>query len=143
MEISKAYVYDPLQTDTFVDETEARVTEILVPKVDEWRLETFGSATKWPDWEVEVLEGPIRGDEINCGVLVTAIAWCCLHNKMDGIAAHKGALSSHTKKILRLRMLWHLLCAPDIEEIVPPPDNRSRHNADVDIFLEAAAQERI
>ncbi|RLN32478.1 hypothetical protein BBJ28_00022639 [Nothophytophthora sp. Chile5] len=123
---SQAAVFDPLRNSGWTQETAKRLTDVLLPAVEEWRFEHFGKDQKpWPKWTTTTNQGPRQEDSNNCGVFVLAMVWCYLQPTQNEAAKQRGAITTTMLKALRLRILWHLLCAPDCRVINPAADRMS------------------
>ncbi|RLN84792.1 hypothetical protein BBJ28_00022680 [Nothophytophthora sp. Chile5] len=123
---SQATVYDPLRNTGWTDETTKRLTDVLLPAVEEWRFEHYGTdQAPWPKWTTTTNQGPRQEDSNNCGVFVLSMVWCYLQPTQAGAAKQRGAIPTTMLKALRLRILWHLLCAPDCRVINPAADSMS------------------
>ncbi|KAE8984413.1 hypothetical protein PF011_g20789 [Phytophthora fragariae] len=115
---SNAMVYDPLDNGEFREKTRERIKHVFFPTVDNWRRRKFGENTCFPRWKMSVLPGPKQPDGVSCGVFIASTGWAFLHGETEWLAL-RGKAPRQASTTLRMRMLYHLLCSPEVKVVIP------------------------
>jgi hypothetical protein len=115
---SKALIYDPLDNQNWTRSARARAQQVIIPVVSCWRTQKCGKDADFLRWKTVSLVGPMQPDGVNCGVYIAAMGWTYLANE-QGWLNQRGEMPMHAGTTLRLKILFHLLCAPEMHIIVP------------------------
>ncbi|ETO77342.1 hypothetical protein F444_07466 [Phytophthora nicotianae P1976] len=114
------HMYDPLCTTGYRKRMEKIWTAKLLPYLRAWHSQWESQVARqeehpFPaDVDIEWLMSPMQPDGYSCGVMVAAMAYSFIYG---GRGYTVDAVTRDVVKVMRLRLLWVILCGSHVEPI--------------------------
>jgi hypothetical protein len=127
---SEVFVFYLKQSEQWADDTLHRCEQSIVQIVVHSR-QRFAAASSLPYEKVEECRktaerGRVQADSSLCGMFTLAMAWSFMFHQFEHpFAQFHVKLGRNEADNFRLRLLWHSLCAPEIQRVIRPPPSQS------------------